>query len=197
VGCVGTDTYQLVEKKGPVKKKKLPHRGWKTRWCVLRGKYLNYFKKEGDSYPIGQINVDMGCSIRFCFDESINKKRHAILLRNSGAEYCLEPLNEDEAIDWIVSLRAAQYYSRGTEFKKRDPPTSEDVVSRVVIHPIIQSSAHAHVSMYLCIYVSMYICFHPLGIENRKEWMVNQTRRASYELEEAFLHSLRSGTQIP
>eukprot|EP01028_Stygiella_incarcerata_P000158 TRINITY_DN10244_c0_g1_i1.p1 TRINITY_DN10244_c0_g1~~TRINITY_DN10244_c0_g1_i1.p1 ORF type:complete len:515 (+),score=125.46 TRINITY_DN10244_c0_g1_i1:138-1682(+) len=126
-----SNTYQLVEKKGLMRKKKLPHRGWKTRFCVLRGMYLNYFKKEGDSYPIGQINVDMSCSIRFCSDESISKKRHAILLRNSGAEYCLEPSNEDEAIDWIVSLRAAQYYSRGSATKKDDKTLKEETEMKI------------------------------------------------------------------
>jgi hypothetical protein len=103
------------DKEGELKKQGHVVRNWKARWFIIKNNNLYYFKKKGDSKPIGEIPLP-GSSIKT--DPKI-KRTHTFELYSPQINkifYC-QANTRDEMKGWISALeKGADFCMVGSPF---------------------------------------------------------------------------------
>jgi len=100
--------YYPNEKEGELKKQGHVVKNWKTRWFVIKDNNFYYFKKKGDSKPIGEIPLS-GAVIKT--DPKI-KRNHTFELYSPQIDktFLVQANNKEDMSSWISALE------KGSEF---------------------------------------------------------------------------------
>jgi len=96
-------------KSGYLTKQGGSYKSWKTRFCVLKGTYLYYFKDPSDKEPKGRVKL-AGQMIRLLTPreaQSIVEKENVIQIYTSERTWYLYAEHEQEASEWAIVLRKA------------------------------------------------------------------------------------------
>jgi hypothetical protein len=103
-----TKSGWLVKQGGSIK-------SWKTRFCVLKGTYLYYFKDPSDGDPKGSIKLAGQMIRHLTVKEAYNQveKENVLQVYTSERTWYLYADHEQDAIDWAIVLRKAALLFRG------------------------------------------------------------------------------------
>jgi hypothetical protein len=107
--------YYPNDKEGELKKQGHVVRNWKARWFIIKDNNLYYFKKKGDSKPIGEIPLP-GSTIKS--DPKI-KRTHTFELYSPQINkiYYCQANTREEMKSWITALeKGAEFCMVGSPF---------------------------------------------------------------------------------
>lgn len=85
--------------------------GWEQRYFALSGKILKYYKRQGDSTPKGEINLEHA---KIDDADAKTGKNHSIRVEQAKQVFVyLVAGSHDDKLDWISALRKAAGYPEG------------------------------------------------------------------------------------
>jgi len=82
-------------------------KNWKSRWCVLHGSVMLYFKKKQDPFQAGEITLKEAEFID-CTPENLEGHTNCFVIRMPGREFFVSADSPEIMYDWIQHSRNAR-----------------------------------------------------------------------------------------